>query len=148
MTARPDGFASLEEAAEVIAAYNPHRAGGDAEGLRRVLRPDGDRWMWRWDPSFLAGKADLMSEDEAAVASRMDQMASDLHRAAGRITVPTLLVRGGESDLVSEASVREFLAAVPHAAYVDVSGAGHMVAGDDNDAFTSAVLDFLATLGA
>jgi pimeloyl-ACP methyl ester carboxylesterase len=147
MTARPGGFASLEEAAEVIAAYNPHRASrGDVSGLRRVLRRKGDRWVWRWDPNFLAGKADLMSEDEAAVASRMDQMASDLHRAARRITVPTLLVRGGESDLVSEASVREFLAAVPHADYVDVSGAGHMVAGDDNDAFTSAVLDFLVAL--
>jgi pimeloyl-ACP methyl ester carboxylesterase len=35
---------------------------------------------------------------------------------------------------------------VPHARYADVSGAGHMVAGDRNDAFTQAVVEFLADL--
>ena len=30
-----------------------------------------------------------------------------------------------------------------HARYADVSGAGHMVAGDRNDRFTRAVRDFL-----
>ena len=60
-----------------------------------------------------------------------------------RITAPTLLVRGAMSDLVSPDTVDEFLTAVPHATAVDVSNTGHMVAGDDNDAFTTAVLAFL-----
>lgn len=42
--------------------------------------------------------------------------------------------------------MKEFLHAVPHAETVDVSGTGHMVAGDDNDAFTSAVIEFLARI--
>ena len=46
--------------------------------------------------------------------------------------------------MVSEETADEFRHAVPHAQYVDVSGAGHMVAGDQNDAFGLAVLDFLA----
>jgi pimeloyl-ACP methyl ester carboxylesterase len=33
---------------------------------------------------------------------------------------------------------------VPHARYVDVGDAGHMVAGDRNDAFNDAVAAFLA----
>jgi pimeloyl-ACP methyl ester carboxylesterase len=52
-------------------------------------------------------------------------------------------VRGKESDLTSEQSVQEFRTLVPHAEYVDVSRAGHMIAGDNNDAFTNAVIDFI-----
>jgi len=143
MTANPDGFESLEEAADVIAAYNPHRErSNQLDGLRKVLWERDGRWHWRWDPAFLTSKAEVMS-DPQTMAERMDKMAGELHAAASRLSVPTLLVRGGQSDLVSAESVREFLAAVPHATYVDVSGAGHMVAGDDNDAFATAVLDFL-----
>lgn len=84
-----------------------------------------------------------MSGDPDAVEQRMAGMAAQLHDAARQVDVPTLLIRGAESDLVSPESVQEFLAVVPHAGYVDVTGTGHMVAGDDNDAFTTAVLDFL-----
>ena len=44
--------------------------------------------------------------------------------------------------MVSEEVAREFLSLVPHAEYLDLA-AGHMVAGDRNDAFTQAVLAFL-----
>ena len=144
MSAHPDGFESLEQAADVIAAYNPHRErSGNVEGLRKVLRERDGRWHWRWDPRFITSKAELMSGDPDAVERRMAGMAAQLHEAARRVEVPTLLIRGAESDLVSPESVQEFLAVVPHAGYVDVSGTGHMVAGDDNDAFTDAVIDFL-----
>jgi pimeloyl-ACP methyl ester carboxylesterase len=66
-----------------------------------------------------------------------------LLRAAGKLEVPTLLVRGRESDVISLDGVREFQSVAPHAEFVDVSGAGHMVAGDRNDAFTEAVQEFL-----
>ena len=59
------------------------------------------------------------------------------------LRIPTLLVRGRASDVVSEEGAREFLDAVPHAEYVDLEAAGHMVAGDRNDAFASSVIDFL-----
>ncbi len=146
MSARPDGFDTLEEAAEVIAAYNPNRdRPANPDGLRRVLQERNGRWTWRWDPQFILGKAAEMV-DSNATEQRMGHLAEQLHAAASRITVPALLVRGQQSDLVSEQSVKEFLAAVPHARYVDVSGTGHMVAGDDNDAFTTSVLEFLDTL--
>ena len=53
-------------------------------------------------------------------------------------------MRGRESDILSDEGVREFLTHLPNAQYVDVGGAGHMVAGDRNDAFTEAVRSFLA----
>lgn len=130
-----DGFASLEEAADAIASYMPHRARPkDLSGLHKNLRlrPDG-RYRWHWDPRFVHGS-------ERPQPSREPQR---LLAAAAALAVPTLLVRGRMSDVVSEAGAAEFLAHAPHAEYVDVSDAGHMVAGDRNDAFTGAVLRFL-----
>jgi hypothetical protein len=49
---------------------------------------------------------------------------------------------------VKEAHAREFLQLVPHAEYLDVGGAQHMVAGDQNDRFTASILDFVARLDA
>ena len=59
------------------------------------------------------------------------------------LRVPTLLVRGRHSDLLSEEGARDFLARVPHAEFADVAGAGHMVAGDRNEIFNRAILRFL-----
>jgi non-heme chloroperoxidase len=139
MTARPDGFASLEEAAEAVAAYRSHRERPrDLRGLGKNLRLGADgRWRWHWDPAFLRPSRPTRPYDHAA----------RLLDAARRLAVPTLLVRGRESDVVSEAGAREFLEAVPHARFADVSRAGHMVAGDRNDAFSDAVIDFLGGLG-
>lgn len=138
MLSRPDGFASLDEAADAIAAYQPHRPRPrDLSGLEKNLRRGDDgRWRWHWDPRFLAGVGRPSSGD---TPTRLDA-------AARMLDVPTLLVRGRLSDLLSEEGARHFLELVPHARYTDVSGAGHMVAGDRNDVFTRAVTDFLATL--
>jgi len=56
MSAHPTGFATLDEAADWIAAYLPQRdRPASTAGLEKVLRPHGDRWRWHWDPRFLAG---------------------------------------------------------------------------------------------
>lgn len=138
MTAFPEGFASLEEAADVVAAYLPHRPRPRAlGGLTKSLRQGSDgRWRWHWDPRFIGGSrppSDVANPPRLAAAAR-------------GLTVPTLLVRGRESDVLSEEGAREFLELVPHARYADVSDAGHMVAGDRNDLFTDAVVGFLGGL--
>ncbi|MDP6900981.1 MAG: alpha/beta fold hydrolase, partial [Acidimicrobiales bacterium] len=55
MSGNPDGFVSLDEAADVISAYNPHRARPtDPSGLSRVLQQRSDgRWIWKWDPAYV-----------------------------------------------------------------------------------------------
>jgi pimeloyl-ACP methyl ester carboxylesterase len=139
MTANPDGFVTLEAAADAVAAFVPHRPRPrDLAGLRKNLRlgPDG-RWRWHWDPRMMTG--------ERRINGTRDP--DRLERAARGLRVPVLLVRGRMSDVVAEDDARAFLAVVPHARYVDVSGAGHMVAGDRNDRFTDAVVEFLAAPG-
>ena len=135
-----DGFETLDEAADVIAAYNPNRPRPkDLSGLAKNLRqgPDG-RWRWHWDPRFVSGKFGSTDETRSSVVEP-----NLLARSADALQIPTLLVRGRSSDLLSEEGAREFLERVPHAEFADVAGAGHMVVGDRNDVFNAAVLDFL-----
>jgi pimeloyl-ACP methyl ester carboxylesterase len=135
-----EGFASIGEAAQAVADYLPQRPRPKShEGLKKNLRlsPDG-RWRWHWDPRFLDGPRATGADRHATEAALM--------AAARRIRIPALLVRGGSSELVKEAHAREFLELVPHADYVDVGGARHMVAGDRNDHFSAAVLSFIAGL--
>ena len=130
-----DGFLSLEEAADAISAYNPHRPRPPGlEGLKKNLRLQEDgRYLWHWDPAFLEGRMTPASVGDLG----------NLDAAARGLSIPTLLVRGRMSDLLSEQGAQDFLEQVPHAHFVDVSGAGHMVAGDRNDLFSEAVLSFL-----
>ncbi|MEZ5494704.1 MAG: alpha/beta hydrolase [Pseudomonadales bacterium] len=135
------GFASLDEAAEFVASYTSHRKRGENnEGLRKNLRLcDDGRYRWHWDPNFI-----IRDGHKAAEGSTI--RVNFLEEAACGLQIPTLLVRGRMSDLISPESAQAFLAMVPHAQYVDIQDAGHMVAGDQNDIFSSAVLDFLRQL--
>lgn len=133
MNSAPNGFASLDEAADAVSAYLPHRPRPkDTSGLMRNLRLyDDGRYRWHWDPAFIQSKPG---------AERDSHM---FDRAAQRLKVPTLLIRGSLSRVVSLAGVASFREMAPHAEFVDVAGADHMVAGDANDAFNAAVADFL-----
>ena len=134
------GFDSLDEVADAIAEYNPHRPRpSDLAGLTTNLRRRGDRWYWHWDPQFINGTAALPPIEVIEV--------DRLHAAVEAILadgVPMLLVRGRLSDLVSQDRADAFLARFGQVEFVDVADAGHMVAGDRNDVFADAVLDFLA----
>lgn len=135
MNSHLDGFADLDEAADAVAAYNPERPRPkDATGLMRNLRRrDNGRLYWHWDPRILKDptgqKAIIRRSAEAAAAADPP---------------PFLLVRGLHSDVVSDAGVASFRALMPELEVVDVAGAGHMVAGDRNDAFNAGMIDFLA----
>ena len=135
-----DGFATVEEAADAVAAYLPHRPRPRShEGLKKNLRLHADgRWRWHWDPRFLDGRR--------TVDGNRLVIESSLIAAAKHLTVPAMLVRGGSSELVQEEHAKEFLTLVPHARYADVGGARHMVAGDRNDQFSAAILQFLKDL--
>ncbi|OKH78179.1 peroxidase [Mycobacterium sp. ST-F2] len=128
-----DGFASLEEAADAVAAYLPHRTRPrSVEGLKKNLRLRDGKWFWHWDPAFLTAPGDDPFE-------RADM----LEHAAISLEIPILLIRGKLSDVVSTEGVQDFLQKVPGAQFVELSDAGHTAAGDDNDAFTDAVVQFV-----
>ena len=138
MHAHINGFDSYEQVVEAVSAYMPNRKSKPkSEGLRKNLRTgEDDRLYWHWDPVFVTGNRTPSS------VSNVER----LRDAAGVIQVPTLLVRGKMSDVVSEEGVRDFLELIPGSRAIDVSGAGHMVSGDQNDVFNEAILSFLMEL--
>jgi pimeloyl-ACP methyl ester carboxylesterase len=134
-----EGFASIDEVADAVAQYLPHRPRpSSTEGLRKNLRQRDGRWYWHWDPRFFDGPHPISEDRHLFEEERVE--------AVRNLRIPALLVRGGSSELVKEEHVKEFLALAPHAKFVDVAGARHMVAGDRNDVFSAAIVDFLATL--
>jgi non-heme chloroperoxidase len=140
MTAKPEGYESLEQIADAIAAYNPNRPRPkQLDGLRKnVWLGEDGRWHWHWDPAF------MRIDNEPHREIEPDRLA----KAAERVRVPTLIIIGGASDVVSEAGVAHMLELVPHAQTFDVAEAGHMVAGDDNDLFAIALGDFITAVPA
>jgi len=127
------GFDNLDQAADAIAEYLPHRRRPrNLDGLTKNLRHRDGRWHWHWDPAFVTSAG----EDPFVEVERLEQQAIDLQ-------IPILLIRGKLSDVVSSEGVEDFLAKVPNAEFVELSEAGHTAAGDDNDAFSAAVVDFV-----
>jgi pimeloyl-ACP methyl ester carboxylesterase len=128
------GFDSLEQAADAVAEYLPHRTKPRSpEGLKKNLRRRDGRWYWHWDPKFLTAPMD----DPFVRVEKLE-------RAAINLTIPILLIRGKLSDVVSMDGVKDFLAKVPNAEFVELSEAGHTAAGDDNDAFSEVVVQFVS----
>lgn len=136
MGQKPEGFINLDEVADAIASYQPHRTRPtNLDGLAKNVRlGDDGRYHWHWDPKFRAGRRDFEARTQR------------LGACASNLKLPTLLVRGGLSDVLSEEGAAEFLALCTHSEYVNVSGAGHMVAGDRNDVFGGAVIEFLSRM--
>jgi pimeloyl-ACP methyl ester carboxylesterase len=136
MNQKPDGFDSLEEVAEAIAAYQPHRKRPrQLDGLAKNVRLGANgKYVWHWDPARRSARSN-------AYGIRTYREA--LSDAADNLKLPTLLVRGGLSDVLSEDGAQAFLQQCPHAEYVSVKDAAHMVAGDRNDIFAGSVVEFL-----
>src|SRR5687767_3324695 len=133
MAQKPEGFDSLQEVADAIASYQPHRSRPRTlDGLAKNVRLGADgKYRWHWDPRFRTVRRDLEKRRER------------LEACSRNLALPTMLVRGGLSDVLSEAGAQEFLKLCPHSEYVNVTGAAHMVAGDRNDIFGNAVIGFL-----
>lgn len=133
MTANPNGFATLEEASAAVRAYNPHRPPPrNPQGLLRSLRERDGRLHWHWDPAVIGAPpdetlADMLSERLAALPP----------------SLPLLLVAGAQSDVVDLEAIATFRRQAPQAETIAVAQAGHMVAGDRNDAFGDAISSFL-----
>jgi pimeloyl-ACP methyl ester carboxylesterase len=128
-----DGFDSLEDAALAIAAYTPNRKRPtNLNGLLKVLREREGRWYWHWDPAFVNRQRSWpeMHDDDGDSQMRI-------------IEVPAMLVRGGLSDIVTQDGIDDLSTFMTDVSVVEVGGASHMIAGDKNDEFSSAITNFL-----
>lgn len=137
MTRNPDGFATLDDVADAIASYQPHRRRRtNVQGLAKNVRRGRDgRYHWHWDPRFIESDLDLQARE------------GRLQACARALRIPSLLVRGAISDVLSDEGVRDYLDAAPGSEYLNIRGASHMVAGDRNDMFGKAVVEFLTRPG-
>lgn len=128
-----EGFASLEEAADVLARNLDQERIADPARLEKSMRRDkAGRWHWRWDPA--TGAREYLhppSENEALLA------------AASRVRSPVILVRAGLSHLVTDAGVAHFRQLAPQLEVVTAAGVGHMFTADRNDRFAADLLDWL-----
>ncbi|MDB5445266.1 MAG: flavin reductase-like, FMN-binding [Phenylobacterium sp.] len=124
-----EGFADLEAARAAAAELSPGRF-PTAEALLPHLRrePDG-RYYWRWDPRVAAG-VDMANLGHLA-------------EATSRLSLPLLIMHGEESQIVTDEAISRFREVLPSAEFVEVEGAGHLVAADRLDAFNAALLEFM-----
>ena len=130
-----DGFESVEEAAQSVSNYLPHRKRPrDNRGLEKNLRlKDDGRYYWHWDPRFLDSRPKDMTEDYRKKQKDF----------AEGVEIPTLLIKGAMSNILTSNEVNDFLAVISHSEFIEIKDAAHMVAGDRNDIFASAAIDFL-----
>lgn len=134
MRGHEKGFATIEDAVDAVASYNPDRPRpSDSAGLMKNLRQRTDgRLYWHWDPRILDTGPDVHHRVVQQAAATLETLPD----------LAVLLVRGLSSDVVSDSGVAAFRARLPQLEVLDVAGAGHMVAGDRNDAFTAGILAF------
>lgn len=130
----PDVFDDPEEAVRAARIANPRPP--EDEHRRRVLnnltqRDDG-RWTWRYDKALRMPGGRPPRPDPETVWPLL-----------ARITCPTLLVCGAESDILSPETATRMVRAIPNCRLVEVAGAGHSVPLDNPDGFLAAVRPFL-----
>jgi pimeloyl-ACP methyl ester carboxylesterase len=132
------GFESLEDVAKSISDYLPHRQKPkDLQGLKKNLRLKEDgKYYWHWDPRFIRRRPG--SRDKGYFDLQL--------KAAQKVVVPTLLMRGALSDVVTMEDVEYFLSVIGHAKFVEIEKAAHMIAGDRNDVFAEEAIKFLRSL--
>ena len=133
-------FDSLDQAAEVIHRFNPRRP---LEVIRKYTvvynlkeTPEG-KWTWKYDTYFSDGQRKV----------DVKQMQAELSAAVKKIQCPTLLVRGGESDVFSLDGARDLQELIPGSEFALVPKAGHSVMGDNPQGFESAVRGFYENKG-
>ena len=136
-TRGPDEL-DFEEFVEMAHRFNPRRTLDNIrERMRHRLKPtEGGKWTWKFDKRFRTGR------EELRVGSDLSN--DDTWQLFRGIRVPTLLVRGAESDVLTPEVAERVVAEMPRARLSVVARAGHSVPGDNPDDFTEVVREFIA----
>lgn len=132
----PDELDSFEEFAARVQEYTGRSREQTLGALQYSIRQRADgKWSWKYDQMLRAPgrQSPAWSEEQ-------------LWAAVSKIDCPTLVVRGGNSDIFAAATMAEMARVIPHCATVTVPDAGHLVAGDNPADFLAAVRGFLEGL--
>ena len=119
---QPLRFKTLEEGAAYLrtisAGFGPIN---DADWLtlsRPMFKADGDQLKLHYDPAIAQAVAAVTPE----LAKAAEQM---LWAGYDSLRMPTLLIRGADSDLLSRATAEAMTQRGPRAELVEIAGAGH-----------------------
>ena len=133
--AAPAEYDSVDDYVKIAKAFNPLR---DEELLRRSLlhnlrQTHRGKWVWKWDPRpRVQFDVEAMMRRNAALWATVD-----------RITCPTFVVRGEQSEVFLEADAEKLTARLPSARWLTVAKAGHTVQGDNPAGLIDALRAFL-----
>jgi pimeloyl-ACP methyl ester carboxylesterase len=139
-----DSFGSLEEAAEEIANYLPQRKNVRPESLTRNLRQRSDaRWVWKHGYGRRFRQLEAEGVEEPHPAENLDAMLAVVRAAAERVTCPVLVLRGEESDVLSDEGAQAAVDLIPNARLEIVEKAGHLAVGDNPHSSVSLISAWL-----
>jgi esterase len=132
------GPGTLDDFLKRAHAFNPRR---DPRLLRYSLRhnlrqlPD-ETWTWKYDPRRIT------PEYFACIIRNLKQLRD--HTQA--ITCPVLVVRGADSDVLTDAQAADFAAALPNGRWAKVQAAGHNVQSDNPRELVGVITEFLTDI--
>jgi pimeloyl-ACP methyl ester carboxylesterase len=142
-----ESFASLEEAADEIAAYLPQRKNVRPESLTRNLRQRSDgRWVWKHGYGRRFRQMEAAGIDEPHPAENLPEMLAVVRAAAERVRCPVLVLRGEESDVLSDEGAQAAVDLIPGARLEVVEKAGHLAVGDNPHSSVNLISGFLDEL--
>lgn len=138
-TRGPDEL-DFDEFVEMAHRFNPRRSLDNIrDRMRHRLKPtDNGKWTWKFDKRFRSNR------DELKIGSELSN--DDTWKLFREVAVPCLLVRGAESDVLTQEVAERAAREMQRTELVVVPGAGHSVPGDNPDDFTSVVLSFVDQL--
>jgi pimeloyl-ACP methyl ester carboxylesterase len=128
-----NGFPTVEAAVAHLQRYFPARAVSVASMQANLTRLPNGFWRLPWDVRVVTGEMN-------SVALPHENM---LYDCARRVAVPYLLVRAGDSPLVSDRAVQRLGECVAHLEVLTLPGADHLIGGEDGARVMALIRPFL-----
>ena len=134
-----DELDSVDAFVERVLKYNPRRAPEQIRGsiMHNLKQLPNGKWTWKYDKRLRSPGRRMGSDPETE---------KRLWGYLEALQCPTLLVRGGASDIIAMDTADKMHAAIPNSQLATIDGAGHLVMGDSPAGFQRAVTEFLAGL--
>ena len=134
-----DELDSVDAFVERVLKYNPRRSPEQLRGslMHNLKQLPSGKWTWKYDKALRRPGRRMGSDPETE---------KRLWGYLAQIQCPTLVVRGGASDIIALDTADKMQAAIPGCRQATIEGAGHLVMGDSPAGFQAAVTEFLASL--
>ena len=134
-----DELESVDAFVERVLRFNPRRDPQQVRGsiLHNLKELPNGNWTWKYDSALRRPGRRMGSDPETE---------KRLWGYLETLQCPTLLVRGGASDIVAMDTADRMSQAIPNSTLATIEGAGHLVMGDSPSGFQNAVTEFMASL--